>query len=156
MHFLLTVPGRLAPQALHDAALETIQRCYYRTMQIAAEPRLVYAIGQAGGVWYDKQQREHTADPLWYRRPSTNYDAARQKAVSETLHAFLPPEQRARARWTSEPEALLNVVRESLREQVGYLLTEPTASYDKNSLDHHLSNVHQSARRLEGFTLLAD
>src|SRR5258708_34467250 len=156
MHFLLTVAKTFAPQLLHDTDFIAVQPRYYRKVGDTDEHRLIYVISQAGTVWYDKQHREQVLDdPQWYRRPSTNYNAARQKAVSETLHAFLPPDHRARARWISEPEALLNVVRESLLEQVGYLLTEPTASYDKNSLDHHLSNVNQAARRLEGFTLLA-
>jgi hypothetical protein len=143
------------PEALHDAALETIQQCYHRTVRDASQPRPVYVISQAGGVWHDKQYREQLEDPMWYRRPGSNYETAQRKAVSEVLHAFLPPDHRARARWISEPEALVNIVRESLLEQVGYLLTEPTASYDKNSLDGHLSNVHRAARRLEGLTLLA-
>src|SRR5260370_30504443 len=132
MHFLLTVAKTLVPQLLHDTAFVAVQQRYYREVGDADEHRLIYVISQAGTVWYDKQHREQVLDdPQWYRRPSTNYNTARQKAVAATVRALLPPDHPARARWISEPEAILNVVRESLLDQVGYLLTEPTNSYDK-------------------------
>src|SRR5258708_23326150 len=121
MHFLLTVAKTFAPQLLHDTAFVAVQQRYYRKVGDTDEHRLIYVISQAGTVWYDRQHREQALDdPMWYRRPSTNYDAARQKAVSETLHAFLPPDHRPRPPWVSQPEALRKVARESLFDQEGY------------------------------------
>jgi hypothetical protein len=154
-HFLLTIPKGLAPQALHDTALAVIQQHYYDKVGAADEYRLIYVVGQAGGVWYDKQYREQGSDPLWYRHPATNYDTAGQKAAQDIALAFLPRDHRDRLRYVSEPDAILNVVRESLLGQIAYLLTQPTNSYDPESLELHWAKFGTCVQRLEAFPLLA-
>jgi hypothetical protein len=155
-HFLLTVRKKLAPEALHDAAVTAIQQGYRQKARITGDDlNLAYVIAQAGGVWYAKHYHDQSADPFWYRRPNTNFEAARSKAIQETLHAFVPPEHRQRLRFVTDPEAILNVVRESLMEQIGSVLMRPTSSYDPNSLDHDWTAISTCAQRLEAFPLLA-
>src|SRR5258708_1520071 len=155
-HFLLVVRKKLTPEALHDAALFAIQQRSITKAKITSDDlKVVYVMSQAGTVWYVKGYRDQGTDPYWYRRPNTNFEAARNKAIQETLHAFLPPEHRQRLRWVTDPEAILNVVRESLTEQIGALLLQPTSSFDQDSLDSHWTRISNCAQRLEAFPLLA-